>query len=62
MKTKLVHVGVVLCLVSSALLPVMQARDQQNREITRREIAVTFDDLPGVQTPAGSVIQKHWRI
>ncbi|HET8674891.1 MAG TPA: polysaccharide deacetylase family protein [Blastocatellia bacterium] len=49
---------IIIGLLASALLPTLEARDDTAGRVARREIAITFDDLPGVQMAGGSCNPK----
>lgn len=53
MKRKLLLLSVVTCLLPSVFHPTVKPKAYSVREIPRREVAITFDDLPGVQMAGG---------
>ncbi len=50
MKGNILLIITVIVLISSGLLPAVEARTGQGQKQIHREIAITLDDLPGVQS------------
>jgi peptidoglycan-N-acetylglucosamine deacetylase len=58
MKEKLLLISIALSLFAPAFTPATEAREQVASKVIHREIAITFDDLPGVQMAGWSCSSK----
>jgi peptidoglycan-N-acetylglucosamine deacetylase len=52
-KSRLLLGLLLICLLSASYRSSLQGQNQANQPVVRREVAVTFDDLPGVQRLQG---------